>query len=291
MAITRLNLQQIQQTKTIMKQFNFLTALFVLVTAATFTSCTGVDSGHRGVEVSWGGETNKNKVYGEGLQTGVSWLWNDMVEYDIREKTITKQFSFNDKNNMVTNVELALDYNLDPNKVNLLHMEITDVEIKILKTLKSAGKEVVPQYSAVELNITKRTEAEAKLSAIIAKELPEFYVEFARIQMTDVDIPAKVANLAEQTAVQLGKNELALKKEAEQKALAAASIAKAKGEFQAAEYEAKTRDILSTPKMIRLQEVENERIIAEGYKQHGKSIYGTNNWFGTSSAGVIKGLK
>ena len=34
--------------------------------------------------------------------------------------------------------------------------------------------------------------------------------------MTDVDIPAKVAELAEQTEVQIGRNELALKKEAEQ---------------------------------------------------------------------------
>ena len=62
---------------------------------------------------------------------------------------------------MVTKVELALDYKLDRTKVNFIHKEISDIETKILKTLKSAGKEVVPQYSAIELNITKRNEAES----------------------------------------------------------------------------------------------------------------------------------
>lgn len=266
------------------------------------TSCTTVDSGHKGVEVSWGGKTNLEQVYPEGMAVGLGWIVDDMIEYDVREKTLVQAFEFNDKNNMVTRVELSLDYNLNPAKVNLIHTEITDVDVKIMKTLKSAGKEVVPQYSAVELNITKRAEAEAKLSQIIAEELPEFYVEFARIQMTDVDIPPAVAKLATETAVQLGRNELASKKEAEQVALAKAkvatangtadaAVATARGEYDAAVYQAKTREKLSTPRMIELQRVENERIMAEGYKEHGKSFYGENNIFGSGAATVVKGLQ
>jgi len=263
----------------------------LLVVVVVFTSCETVDSGHKGVEVSWGGETNLGKIYPEGMSGGLHWIVDDLVEYDVREKTMTHVFEFNDKNNMSTKVELALDYNLDPDKVNLLHTQITDVETKIIKTLKSAGKEVVPQYSAVELNITHRTEAEQKLSEIIAKELPEFYVEFARIQMTDVDIPKAVAQLAEETAIQIGKNEKATKMEEEKVSLAKAVVAEAKGKFEAAQYEAKTRDILSTPKMLELQRVENEKLIAEGYKIHGKSIYGENNIFGNNAGAIIKGLK
>ena len=278
-----------------------LLTMIALAMMLTVTSCTTVQSGHKGVEVSWGGKTNLEVVHSEGMNSGVAWLWDEMVEYDVREKTLVQTFEFNDKNNMVTTVELALDYNLHPKFVNKLHTEITDVDIKIMKTLKSAGKEVVPQYSAVELNITKRAEAESKLSAIIAAELPEFYVEFARIQMTDVDIPNKVAELAEQTAVQLGKNDLASKKEAEQVALAkarvataegiaAAKVASASGEYESAKFQEKTRRMLSTPALIKLQQVENERIMAEGYKVHGKSIYGTNNIFGSNAASVVKGL-
>jgi len=272
-----------------MKQ-NLFAVLMAVFAIAIFPSCETVPPGHRGVEISWGGETNTQEVYGEGLAGGLHWLVDDMVHYDVRETTIVQKYEFNDKNNMSTKVEMALDYNLNPLMVHILHTEIKDIETKILKTMKSAGKEVVPQYSAVELNITKRQEAEDKLSEILARELPDFYVEFARIQMTDVDIPPAVAELAEQSSVQLGKNELAKKKEAEQVALAKARVAEAQGEYDAARLQAKTKDILSQPKMLSLMDREIEMTYAKGYLKHGTSRYGTGNWYGSNTAGVLKNV-
>lgn len=253
---------------------------------ALVSSCTTVDSGHKGVEVSWGGQTNLNVIHPEGMNVGLHWVWDDMVEYDVREKTLAQTFEFNDKNNMSTTVEIALDYRLNPEKVNLLHTQITDVETKIIKTLKSAGKEVVPRYSAVELNINKRTEAEQALSDIISQELPEFYVEFRRIQMTDVDIPSSVAKLAEETAVQLGRNELAQKKEAEQVALAKAKVAEAQGNYDAGVLDAKTKKLLSTPEILELKRLE----VDLEYAKKGVSRYGNNNVFGGETA-IVRGLK
>lgn len=253
---------------------------------ALVSSCTTVDSGHKGVEVSWGGQTNLEVVHPEGMNVGLHWVWDDMVEYDVREKTLAQTFEFNDKNNMSTTVEIALDYRLNPEKVNLLHTQITDVETKIIKTLKSAGKEVVPRYSAVELNINKRTEAEQALSDIISQELPEFYVEFRRIQMTDVDIPSSVAKLAEETAVQLGRNELAQKKEAEQVALAKAKVAEAQGNYDAGVLDAKTKKLLSTPEILELKRLE----VDLEYAKKGVSRYGNNNVFGGETA-IVRGLK
>jgi len=60
------------------------------VLALLVTSCTTVESGHKGVKVSWGGETDLSKVYSEGMDSGVSWIWNDMIEYDVREKTMVR---------------------------------------------------------------------------------------------------------------------------------------------------------------------------------------------------------
>jgi predicted GNAT family acetyltransferase len=250
------------------------------------TSCATVESGHKGVEVSWGGETNLNIVHPEGMSTGAHWIWDDIVEYDVRERTMTHRFEFNDKNNMVTEVEFALDYRLNPSKVNILHSQITDVETKIIKTLKSAGKEVVPQYSAVELNITKRVEAEEMIARVVSDELPEFYVEFKRIQMTDVDIPKAVADLAEETAVQLGRNDLATKKEAEQVALAKARVAKSEGNYNAAIFDAKTKKIMSAPEMLKLKQLE----IEQTWANKGVSKYGSNNVFGAETR-ILKGLK
>ena len=261
-----------------MKNFKKLLGLLVIVLVVA-TSCTTVDSGHKGVEVSWGGETNLEKVYNEGMDGGFHWLWDNMIEYDVRERTMTEKFQFNDKNNMNTGVEIALDYNLDPSKVNLLHVEIKDYEVKILKTLKSAGKEVVPQYSASELNLTKRQEAEEELSRILSEELPEFYVEFARVQMTDVDIPTKIAEAAEATAKQMEFNKLALEKATE-----------AENNFKAAEWDAQTKQILSQPAMLQLLKLENDKLKWEGFLKHGKSPYGSGNVYGAETA-VFKGMK
>jgi len=263
--------------------------LFKLLTLGllfTVMSCTTVSSGHKGVEVSWGGETNMKTILPEGMNGGFHWLWDDVVEYDVREHTVVKEFSFNDKNDMITTVSVALDYNLDPASVNKLHVGISDIDVKIVTSLSSAAKEVVPQYSAVDLNKNKRAEGEDKLAEILKKELPEFFVEFKRVRFTDINIPEGISRLAEETAVQIGKNELASKKEAEQTALAKAKAAQGKGDFEKAQWDYKTKELLSRPAVLKLRELE----VMESFAKAGISMYGNNNVFGSETA-IVKGLK
>lgn len=253
-----------------MKKVIFIIAAVML----TMTSCTTVSPGHKGVEVSWGGETNMQTIYSEGMDGGLHWMFDDMIEYDVREKTMVEKFTFNDNNNMSTGVEIALDYNLDPTKVNRLHIQIADVQTKIQKTLKSAGKEVIPQYTASELNLTKRNEAEEKLSEILSEELPDFYVNFARVQLTDVDIPKAIADAAEATAKQLELNKLSKEKAQE-----------AENNFVAAEWDAKTKDVLSKPAMLKLKELE----LQENWIDKWNGSFGNNNVFGSDGVTILKG--
>lgn len=69
-------------------------------------------------------------------------------------------------------------------------------------------------------------------------------------------------------------------KQAEQTALK--KVALAKGNYEAAIYDAKTKEILSQPKMLELYRAETERVWAE----KGKSPYGSNNVFG-STQGIL----
>lgn len=261
--------------------------VFILVAFIALTSCTTVAPGHKAVKVSWGGETDMSTILPEGMDVGVNWLWDDAIQYDVREHTMVQTFSFNDKNDMITEVVIALDYNLDPTSLNKLHVGINDVAVKIATSLSSAAKEVVPQYSAVDLNKHKRAEGEALLTEILKTELPEFFVQFKRVRFTDINIPKGISALAEQTAVQLGKNELASKKEAEQVSLAEAKVAEAQGNYNAGVLNAKTADLLSQPKMLEKQRIDNERIMWEGFKAHGKSPFGTNNIFGNSNPSLL----
>lgn len=73
-------------------------------------------------------------------------------------------------------------------------------------------------------------------------------------------------------------------KQAEQTALK--KVALAKGNYEAAQYDAKTKEILSQPKLLELYRAETERIWA----QKGKSPYGNNNVFG-SAQGILLNRK
>lgn len=245
---------------------------FLIVALATslfaLTSCESVGPKERGVEVSYGGETNQKKIYSPGMDSGFHWMFDDMVLYDVSQATIVEKYEFNDAKSMLTKVEISVDYSLDPNKVNLLHSNINNYMIKLEKTIKAAAKEVIPQYSAADLNLSKRTEAEAKISAILAKELPEFYLVFDRVQLTDVDLPGAISQAAERTATQAELNKLALSK-----------VDQARNNLEAAQFDAQTKNILSQPAMLKLKELE----IDMEYAKQGKSKYGQNNVFGANT--------
>lgn len=214
------------------------------------------------------------KIYGDGDHWGFHWLFDDMIEYDVREKTIKEKFEFNDRDKMATKVELAVDYKVQEMKVNYIHSKIgkDQMDIKILTTLNSAAKQVIPQYTAAELNLNKREEAEQKIFEILEKEYPEFFVECARVRMTDVDIPLQISQAAEATAKQAELNRLE-----ESKAVAA------ENRFKAAEWDAKTKDILSQPAMLKLKELEIQEMQAKAdmmWATKGSSRYGSGNVFG-----------
>ncbi len=56
-------------------------------------------------------------------------------------------------------------------------------------------------------------------------------------------------------------------------------VATAKGNYEAAQFDAKTKEIMSQPKMLELYKAETDRIRA----QKGVSVYGNNNVFGAGS--------
>ena len=56
----------------------------ILIVCLIFTSCATVDSGHKGVRVSFGGKTDMTQVYSEGFHAGIMYLIDNMVEYDVR---------------------------------------------------------------------------------------------------------------------------------------------------------------------------------------------------------------
>lgn len=263
---------------------------YVLAVAAVtmFTSCETVDPGHKGVEVSWGGETNMETVYPEGLSSGLHWIFDEMVPYDCREQTLVLNEEFLDYDGLATTVEVILYYAPVPGEVNKLHTQVGHDyrDTKLRGVFKGAVKTVIAQHKALLLNREERPEAENQLQLILEEELSSMYIDYKRVQITDVDLPPKIKRMIEAAKEQDEKNNLSAKKELEAKNLANAQIARAKGEYTAATYDAKTKEILSQPKMIKLMKVENERLMWEGFLKHGVSPYGNNNVYSGENGGV-----
>jgi len=277
---------------------NIKRLLLGLVLIMSIASCTSVESGNKGVIVSYGGATDMDMVLDEGMHYGIRYVIDETIDYNIKEKTLKRKFSFNDSKDMPVDVTIALDYALSPMEVNKLHKFIDDVSIKIETAMSAGAKSVVPKFTAVELNKTGRAKAELMLDSILKKEMKEFFVDYKRIRITDVDLPKGISALATKTAIQIGKNELASKMEeeklqiakavvAEAKGAADAKVTTAKGDFEAAEYDAEAKKLLSQPAMIKLVEANAEFERAK----NGSSKYGTHNFFGASAPHLLKNLK
>ena len=160
-------------------------------------------------------------------------------------------------------------------------------EEKLEGIFKGAVKTVIPQHQALKLNREERTVAEQSLASILGDELPTMYVDFVRVQITDVDLPTKISNMIEAAKEQDERNNLAAKKELEAKNLANAEIARAKGEYEAATYDAKTKNILSQPQMLELKELE----LQQEWIDKWDGSFGDNNVFGAEGTSILKGIQ
>lgn len=255
-------------------------------------ACTTVDSGYEAPIVSYG-ETDMTKVLGEGVHWGLSYLWVDTPDYEIRNKPLIVKSIYFDNNNMKLPVTIAIYYNPIKGKTNYLHKNVgPDYQNDKLKALiDGALAKTIPQYSAEDLNIKDKAIAEKAILRLLQAEAKKIYVEVTDVQFSHVGIPDEVAEQAKRTAVQIGKNELATKMEAEKVSIAKAKVAEAQGNYDAGILNAKTQDLLSQPRMLEKLKIDNERIMWEGFKEHGHSPFGENNIFGQTNPTMLLNRK
>ena len=267
------------------------------ITLMTLTSCTEVESGNKGVVYKpYGGGVQTDVVFPEGVDIGISWIWNDMIEYNARQQTTNIETVLLDKNGLDVPISASVFHRVIPNKIGFLHLEKgRDYEDTYIKPVfEGVLKDVVGKYSALELVVEKRQQAQTEIQDLMIQELLINHLQAENVIIRDIDLPTKISDAIEAKQTQEQKNLLAEKKEQEQVFLAnarvataegnaSARIAESEGNFKAARFEAKARELLSTPAMIRLQQVENERIKWEAFQKTGKSPYGTNNIFGVNT--------
>jgi hypothetical protein len=120
---------------------------------------------------------------------------------------------------------------------------------------------------------------EANVSKSLAVALNKEGFDLSNLAVTSMSIPDsyraainKKIKVIQETATIKSQTE-----QAQQEAMR--KVAVAKGNFEAAQFDAKTKEIMSQPKMLELYKAETERIWA----QRGVSPYGNNNVFGAGT--------
>lgn len=168
--------------------------------------------------------------------------------------------------------ELFIKYRVDMN--DLIDTRVRTIVRKELldNAVNFASDSLLQHRNVYEANVTKTLALSLEKEgftlnniAILKMALPSSYKKA---------IERKIAVLQETATI------ISQTKQAEQTALK--KVALAKGNYEAAQYDAKTKEILSQPKLLELYKAETARIRAT----NGTSEYGTNNVFGTAS-GII----
>lgn len=230
--------------------------------------CTDVDNGERGVVFyPYSKGLDATKVYDEGTYFGFSWLWNDMITYQIRQQTLNIEVELLDKNSMSVGVTASVMLRPIPDKIGYLHEEKGPdyVETYCKPVAEGILKDIVGSYTAQELVTSARQEAQTKIRDRIIELYTKNHIMCDDVLIRDIDLPPAVTKAITDKQVQEENNLLAEKKKVQEENLAAAAVAKAKGQAEAKIIEAQGQAkyiqqvqaaLANSPQYVELKKVE-----------------------------------
>ncbi|QLE54713.1 prohibitin family protein [Nostoc sp. TCL26-01] len=228
-----------------------LTALLCLITIF-LTPFVIVNAGERGVLMEFG--KVQDQILGEGLHMMIP-VVNTVEKLSVRvqKQEISAEASSKDLQDVFTDV--ALNWRINPEAVNLIFQQIGDLQNIINKIINPAIEEVLKavmaQYTAEEI-ITKRGEVKAGVDIALTTRLANYHITVDDISLVHVHFSERFGEAVE--AKQVAEQEA---KRAEFVALKAAKDAEAKVNIARGEAEAYRllRDGLTT-QLLQKQAIE-----------------------------------
>jgi len=219
-------------------------ALVVLVILIN-TSFQTVGAGERGVVFSKFGGV-KEQILSEGLHFKIPFI-EDIIPVDVKVQKSETDATAASKDLQTISSTIALNYHIDPGKVNTVYQEI-GIFFKdrvIDPAIQESVKAVAAEFTAEEL-ITRRSEVSQKIEENMAARLLEFniitdgfnIIDFSFSREFNAAIEAK--QTAEQQALKAERDLDRIKVEAEQKI----TQAKAEAESQRIQKETISANIL-----------------------------------------------
>ncbi len=218
-------------------------AILAIIVVTSWSKTPGGHEGFQFIQFGPGKGIDQETVYGEGRHFILP--WNDFITMSVQEKSMQFEQEVLDKNGLTVTIECAVNYQLQKGAGGWMYSEkgrddVWDQKI-VSPTAKGAIKDVAGKYDAEELYSTKRDAMETEIFTLIENRLNEYRVDVTFIEIADVDLPQIIKTAIEGKQEQEQKNQLAEKKEEEQKFLANAKIQTARGDSASAVIEAAGR--------------------------------------------------
>lgn len=208
-----------------------LPLILIAVAGLAISSAKQIDTGKRGIRTWWGEITSKEPL-SEGLYFYVPVAGN-IVEYDCKTQLYAETFATYTKDMQTADINIAINYSLDPNGVVDLHRKIgSTYEQKVLFPAISGGvKDVIGKWDAASL-VENRDKAAKQILENLSKELSNSHILLESVAIRNIDysdtfersIEAKV--VAKQKAEEAKNRTVEVQEEAKQKVLSAEAEAK-----------------------------------------------------------------
>lgn len=205
-----------------------------------------VDAGQRGVLKKFGAV--QDTVLGEGLHPIVPIVYSvEKISVRVDKSDIPAQAASKDLQDVKMNV--ALNWSIDPQKVNEVYQSIGDSEQVVQRIIFPAVSEVVKAATAkknAEEIITKRTELKDEIDRELQARLQDYGLIIRDISLVDVAFSPEFAKAIEtkQIAEQDAKRAVFRAQQAEQDAQAEINRARGQAEAQRLLRETITQEIL-----------------------------------------------
>jgi regulator of protease activity HflC (stomatin/prohibitin superfamily) len=202
-----------------------LIIIVVLLAIIALNPIALIGAGERGVVLNWGAVSDT--ILDEGIHFRIP-IQQKIIKMDVSTQKEEKDSSASSKDLQIVTTRIAVNYSLDPLKVNLIYQRFKNEQKErvVLPTIEEFVKKTTAKYTAEEL-ITRRQEVKDDLRESIEESLSGsdilvediFITDFNFSEQFNLAIESKVT--AEQSALE-AKNKLEqVKFEAEQKITAA----------------------------------------------------------------------
>lgn len=213
-----------------------------------------IRAGHRGVVLNWGAVSND--VLNEGIHFRMP-IKQSIQSIDVQMQKEQVDSSASSKDLQIVTSKIALNYHLDPDKVNQLWQKIgSSYKERIIDpAIQEAVKASTAKYTAEEL-ITKRDQVKEEIKTTLKDRLQNEFIMVDEFSIVNFDF-SQSFNAAIEQKVTAEQNALAAKNKLEQiKFEAEQRISQAKGEAEAIRTQAQSISQQGGAEYVRLKTIE-----------------------------------